>query len=234
MTSGRTLRTAVLATTITTFSLAALLGVVALLSGDFGDTEARILGTTVLVGCASIAVLCFLAVGGTEYAGVGLLGGVVTVGTVVIGLVLIWADVSSDGDLVRAFLIGIILAGTLAQACLLLALAAHGTTTTVRVLLLLTLCAAALLAVLLIAGVFEDNGDLARVIGIVAILDVLGTVVVAALSRFGPAPAAAAAPAPVTVTLPAALAARVDAAAGDRSRSEVVAEALDAWLEGRG
>jgi hypothetical protein len=227
MASG-SVRTGVLATTIATFSVAALLGVVALLGSGFGETEARVLGTTCLVGGACLAVLCFLAVSATDYAPVGLLGGVVTLGTTVIGLVLLWAGDWPGDDLFRTFLVGIILAVALAQACLLLAVAATGTSTTVKVLLLLTLCVVALLAVLLCAAVFDASGDLIRLIGVLAILDVLGTVVVSALSRFGPAPAPDDRPVPVAIPVP--LAHRLDAVRGPRTRDEVVVEAIEAWL----
>ena len=51
--------------TIGSFSVAALMGIVALLGGgEFGETEGRILLTTLLVGVVSIAVLCYLATAG--------------------------------------------------------------------------------------------------------------------------------------------------------------------------
>jgi hypothetical protein len=231
MASG-TLRTIVLATTISALSVAALLGVVALLTGGFGETEARVLGTTFLLGGASAVALCYLALSGTEYAGVGVLGGVVAAGTVAIGLVVIWAGDWPGDDVVRFFVVGVILAVALAQACVLLAVAAHGTSAAVQVLLLLTLCVVALLAVVLTAAVFDASADLVRAIGVLAILDVLGTLVVTALSRFGPEPAADERAVPVAV--PDALVQRLDAARGPRPREQAVAEAVEAWLRANG
>ena len=50
---------------IGSFSVAALLGIIALLGGgELGETEGRVLLTTVIVGVESIAVLCYLAVAG--------------------------------------------------------------------------------------------------------------------------------------------------------------------------
>ena len=58
------IRTAIVRITIGAFSLAALIGVMALLGGGaFGAIEGRILLTTLLVGVASMAVLCYLADG---------------------------------------------------------------------------------------------------------------------------------------------------------------------------
>jgi len=52
-----TLRRLILAATIGSFSIAALMGVVALLGGGFGDDQWRVLTTTLVAGFASVAVL---------------------------------------------------------------------------------------------------------------------------------------------------------------------------------
>ncbi len=75
--STRQVRKVVVRLTIGSFSVAALLGIAALLAGGrFGETEARILLTTLLVGVVSIAVLCFLATAGKRFQLVGVAGGV--------------------------------------------------------------------------------------------------------------------------------------------------------------
>ena len=59
------IRRAIVRTTIGSFSLAALMGIIALLGGGhFGATQGRVLLTTLLVGVVSIAVLCFLVTAG--------------------------------------------------------------------------------------------------------------------------------------------------------------------------
>lgn len=233
MTATTGVRTQIVRLTIGSFSLAALLGVVALLGGGaFGRTEGRVLLTTLLVGVASVAVLCYLATGGTPYQLVGVAGGAAVTVPIVTGLVLIWADLGQDAaDLVgRTFGVGTTVAATLAQACLLLVLGDRGRPA-VRWLLAGTLALATVLAVALSAIlVAQDDppGVVLRGMGVVAILDVLGTVVVSALSRFGP-------PAGTTsVTIPATLAARVDAVRGGRSRDDAVRDAVEAWLAASG
>ena len=60
---------------IGSFSVAALLGIIALLGGgELGETEGHVLLTTVIVGVESIAMLCYLAVSGRPTAIVGLVG----------------------------------------------------------------------------------------------------------------------------------------------------------------
>lgn len=233
--SGRTsgARTLIVRLTIGSFSLAALMGVVALLSGGaFGETEGKILMTTLLVGVASVLVLCYLATAGAWFQPVGLVGGVVLVAPVVAALVMLWADWEGDPPLavVRTFGVGGILAGTLAQASLLLVLV-RDRAGAVRHLLSVTLALAAVLAGLtsaLVLGLEPDDDVYPRIVGVVAILDVLGTVVVSALTRFGPTSA----PHGTTVAVPADLAARLDARAevAGRTRDEIVTEALERYL----
>jgi hypothetical protein len=175
---------------VTIGSVAALLGVVALLGGgSFGETEARILLTTLLVGVTSIAVLCYLATSGSPHAPVGLAGAASALPTLVTGLGLVWGDDWDEG-IWQVFGVGTTVSATLAQASLLLTLAAAAPY--VRRLLVATLVAATWVGLhvsALIVDLDASDGSL-RLLGVVAILDVLGTVAVAALAKFAPAPRA--------------------------------------------
>jgi hypothetical protein len=170
---------------IGSFSVAALLGIIALLGGgELGETEGRVLLTTVIVGVESIAVLCYLAVAGHRTAFVGLIGGLVSLVPFGIALWLTWsgADLESD-TLWDAFGVGVTVAATLAHACLLLALDRGR----LRLLLIVTLVAMAIVAAMICNAILngENLGDAYwRTFGVVAILDVLGTVVFAALGIF--------------------------------------------------
>ena len=175
--------------TIGSFSFAALLGVLALLSGgDFGEGQVNVLLSTLLVGITSVAVLCYLATAGTPFRAVGALGSLVAVPTLVIGLLLVWTRIGDTHESLswKPFAIGSIASASLAQVSLLLVLAA-ASTPAVRTLLAGTLIAATWVAVhlsVIIVVVDASDGGL-RLLGVTAILDVLGTVSVAALSKFG-------------------------------------------------
>ena len=220
--------------TIGSFSLAALLGIVALLSGgEFGETEGRILLTTLLVGVVSIAVLCYLTTAGRRSQPVGVIGGAIVLVPLVTGLLLIWAgsDGSSDA-LVKTFAIGGIVAATVAQICLLLAPEGRGASLARRM-LTATIGLAALLAVLtslLVLGVHPGDDGFYRGVGVVAILDVLGTVVGAALMKFGPGGTSDDREA--AIDLPPDLEARLARHTGvtGQSREEVVLAAVDRYL----
>ena len=174
--------------TIGSFSIAALLGVLALLSGsEFGEGQARVLITTVCVGVASVLTLCYLATAETRFRSVGALGGLAAVPTLVVSLLLIWTDLSDDGEGAwQAFGVGSVASLTLAQVSLLLVLSARAAPY-VRALLAGTLVTATWVA--LHVSLLILDGDAAdgswQLLGVVAILDVLGTVTVSALARFG-------------------------------------------------
>ncbi len=234
-------RKAIVRVTIGSFSVAALMGIAALLgAGGFGETEGRILLTTLLVGVVSITVLCYLATAGRPSQPVGVAGGVAVLVPFVTGLLMTWGDVQqgpAEGVL-RTFGVGAIVAGTLAQASLLLPIA-QSAASRLRRLLAATLFFAAVLALMTSAMVLgADTGDdgYYRVLGVVAILDVLGTVVVAALARFGAAdPRARHHEPPVAPAFPALtpeLQASLDAFVSrtGRSREETVRAALEQYL----
>jgi hypothetical protein len=227
------IRTAILRVTIGSFSLAALLGVIALLGGGaFSETEARILNTTLLVGVGSVMVLCYLATAGTAYQPVGIAGGAVVVVPLACALFVIWADyeVEPPEALVKTFGVGAVVAVTLAQACLLLGPAARARRT-IRRIMWTTVVLATVLAGMVSALVLglEPRNAYWRLLGVVAILDVLGTVVVAAVTRFGTR-----APAPASLSLPPELVRRVvtEAERTGRAPEDVVGEALDRYLAG--
>ena len=223
------LRTLVVAAAIGSFSLAALMGVAALLgAGDFGETEWRILLTTLLLGCSSIVVLCYAATSGTPYRLVGAAGGVADVVAVAAALLMIWVrpDLGGGTRLGETLGVAIVLALTLAQVCLLLGVSGRRPST--RPLLWATVALAAVLAgtvSALIVGMDGGEGTV-RFLGVVAILDVLGTVVTIALAVFGASPAS------LTVTVPPALASLLRDRADETGRPvrDLVDEALARYV----
>lgn len=214
---------------IVTFSIAALMGIFALLAGgDFGDTQLKVLGTTLLVGVESVAALCYLTVASRPTWWLGATGGAISVAASVVGLIMIWSSGEAADELGRTFGILCTLAASAAQACLLVGLSYRRT---IDAVLFATLTAIAVLAAMIIAAI-TDGSDLTstfwKAFGVVAILDVLGTVVLAALGGFGRAP-----------TLPAT---SIDPQVWERATrlahehaidpSSLVSEALDAYLKG--
>lgn len=221
-------RRAVVAVTIVSFSVAALMGIAALLSvASFGETAARVLVTTVVVGCASVVTLACLVPLDSRWAAVSVAGLVVTVATASYALVMVWVNTESwDDDAWRALGVGITVSLTIAQMCLLLGVSVRRPS--VSLLVWATLAVATLLAGLVIALIVGwDAGDAdGRLIGIVAILDVLGTLVAIALGIFGSDERT------LSVTLSPALAEAVRSRAAETGRTpdDVVLDAVRSYV----
>src|SRR4051794_23108648 len=168
------LRRAALAVTITSFSVAALMGISVLVGVDsFGDTGFRVLITTVAAGCASLLALCCMAALGGRFHMAGGLGLAVLLLTTVLTLLLIWADTDPSEKAFQTWGVCVTVSISLAQVCLLLGLA--GRRAALAWLMWVTVALVALLAVLvsvMILGSDDSDGAL-RFLGIVAILDVL-------------------------------------------------------------
>lgn len=226
------LRKLVIWLVIGSFSIAALMGIIALLGGgNFGDTEAKILLTTVIVGVESIAVLCYLSVAGRSTAIVGILGGLVSLVPFGLALWLTWFEFDSlDNEGVwQTFGVGVTIAASIAQACLLLAMAESKK---FGWLLISTLA-----SIVIVAGMISlaivDGADLGdgfwRTFGVVAILDVLGTVVIAAMKAFGRDKQPEGEPALLTT----AIESRIATAAKERgvSPATLITDALDNFLK---
>lgn len=178
---------------IVSFSLAAVVGIIALLSGDFGEMQGRIVLTTLLLGATSITALCHLAIADRAMRIVGFVGLAASTVSLIGGLVLIWRDWDDAGfdDWLKAFLTAGVIAVSFAHANLLLLLAGRRRAV-IRIGLMITLVMIAIVAIMIILPIvsegdipgFENEEWYWRLFGVVGILDVLGTVVVPVLAIF--------------------------------------------------
>ncbi|WP_157156448.1 hypothetical protein [Diaminobutyricimonas sp. LJ205] len=179
--------------TIASLVVTAAIGIIALLSGDFGDTQWRILATTSLVAGSSILLLCHLAVVGRAVRVVGFTGITITAIALALALILIWTPYTGDTDLTGVWRwLGVtwVIAVSLAHANLLLLLSTRRRAP-IRWGLWLTLVAITVVAAMIVLPILTD-GDVPgeqgetywRVFGVVAILDVLGTIAIPVLSLF--------------------------------------------------
>ena len=178
---------------IVSFSLAAVVGIIALLSGDFGETQGRIVLTTLLLGATSITALCHLAIADRAMRIVGFVGLAASTVTLVTGLVLIWRDwgATDFDEWLKVFATAGIIAVSFAHANLLLLLAGRRRAV-IRIGLMVTLVMIAVVAIMIILPIVSE-GEIPgvgneewywRLFGVVGILDVLGTVVVPVLAIF--------------------------------------------------
>ncbi|WP_028653946.1 hypothetical protein [Nocardioides sp. J54] len=240
------LRRVVVTLVIGSFSLAALLGIAALLGGgEFTETQGRVLLTTVVVGVESTVVLCLLALAGHRFFPVSVVGGLASVVATGAALTLTWADFAWDSGawdtLWKTFGVSGVVAGTGAQLALLVALTLRPgrAAGTLGLLLAGTAAAAAVVATMVVVpilGESDPGGTYWRTFGVLAILDVLGSVVLTALGAFGrarvPRPTDAAATPAEPLALTPDLQERVASYARSRGTTpeRVLAAAVDRYL----
>ncbi len=233
----RGVRRAAIVVIITALVVAAGLGIAALLSGEFGELQSRVLTTTLVVAGFGTTALCHLAVVARRVRVVGFTGLAASAAAAVTALVLIWADLDEflAPAVGRTFGVLTVVAVSLAQVNLLLLLARRRHPG-IRVSLGVTLAAVAVVAGMLIPPIATDGavpGDDGewywRWLGVVGILDALGTIALPILGlvlRTRPE-----APAATTIELPADVAARL---AEEAARRDTTADALAVDLVRRG
>lgn len=171
--------------------VASLCGIVALLGGGFGDLQARIVATTLIVAAFGTSALCHLAVVTRAVRALGFAGLAASVVAAGAALWLVWGgdglfEGDGDGSLLKTLLVATIVAISLAHANLLLLLAERRRTV-IRAGLGLTLAAIAVVATMLALPVITDGavGDREwywRWFGVAGIVDALGTIALPVLA----------------------------------------------------
>lgn len=171
--------------------VASLCGIVALLGGGFGDLQARIVATTLIVAAFGTSALCHLAVVTRAVRLLGFAGLAASVVAAGAALGLVWSgdelfEDDGDGSVLKTLLVATIVAISLAHANLLLLLAERRRTV-IRTGLVLTLAAIAVVATMLALPVITDGavggGEWYwRWFGVAGIVDALGTIALPVLA----------------------------------------------------
>ncbi len=179
------LRRWVVGAIIASFSIAALGGIVVLLSGTWSDTAGKVLGTTALTGLFSVAVLCGVALLGKALQWFAWVTIVISITTLVVLLSQLWNDFAG-GEYIFKFNVTLcVLTAACAVASLLLLLIANDRQS-VRLLLWVTISLIGVGVILSLLPVWQEEiGDQEsywRIIGVVWILAALGTVVLPVMS----------------------------------------------------
>jgi len=173
---------------IFSLSLSALVAIFAFLIGDFGDTETRIVLTTLAIGAFSLSGLCCSGLYDQKknlpVAFLGLLSSAIAL---LISLITIW-ELIDFTDIWRVLSVAIIFAVSTAHSALLLS--ARPGQKIVQTSTRITSAFIAIVALMLIVVVIWGDNELGdffyRLLGVFAVLDVLGTVVTPLLRKFAP------------------------------------------------
>lgn len=166
--------------------LAAVLAIYALLSGDLGEIELRILLTTVIMTGFSISLLAHAPIlTQPKIRSVALAGITLSSVSFLMGLLLIWAEATSWGDeFIKTVVITTIVAIAATHASLLLQI--KNATQNVSLARSITIGAIALLAAIISMMIIAEdyNGLGIRVMGATAVVVVVGSVITFLLSKF--------------------------------------------------
>jgi hypothetical protein len=171
-------------------SLAALVAIGAVVSGNFGETEGKIfatIATTFVAGSTALAAIAFLTRGASQP--LGLIGLALAVFGYLLWAEQIWAEHSSD-DYWK--FLGIVLAWTLASLIAMTNRLLLHSPRLVRTLYPATASMAALAATTVTIMLLRENGDGWQLFAIFVILAVLGEILAPILDRYaesGEAPA---------------------------------------------
>lgn len=178
------LRNYFLWTLIAALSAGALLGILIFLFGEFGDIEIRLLVTTLAIGGFSLTGLCCSTIyKHDELKTFSVLGMTTSVLGFIINLAGIWELWDADST-VRFMAAFIILSVAFAHTSLLLLLTPA--TELIKNIQKATIAAIGIVAAMLIGTVFNEfeNSELYfRILGVFAILDVLGTILLPILNK---------------------------------------------------
>ncbi|MBI2666101.1 hypothetical protein HYX13_00665 [Candidatus Woesearchaeota archaeon] len=167
---------------IISLSISALLGIIIFLIGNFGEIQGHILFTTLAIGGFSLTGLCCATLlEKKRFSAFAIFGIIVSIWGFLFQTSLIWEimDFSSFDNIWKVMIITIILAFSTAHASLLLLLKSDKNIVNVSlVTTILFLTLVALELVILVLSEFHNiNNMWYRILGVFAILDVLGTIV---------------------------------------------------------
>jgi hypothetical protein len=179
------IRRVFLVSLIASLSVSAFVAIFVFLVGNFGQTEIRLLLTTLTIGGYSLTGLCSSVLyDRRRYTSFALLGMFVAVLGFLMAVGAIW-EIVNLGDIWKAVFTFMILSFSIAHASLLLL--AKSESIFVNSLLSLTILFVAIVAGMLInlvIGRFDYLGEFYyRLLGVFSVLDVLGTIVVPILRR---------------------------------------------------
>lgn len=170
-------------------AVAGIIGIISLLSGEFGETQTKILATVILTSGLSIGMLIYLTVIGSPYQLLGFAGGIASIASFLLGTWLIWAEWSffsynSEG-LLKSYTFSTIVAIAIAHTCLIVRLLANKLPL-IRAGIIATIgCIGALTYILgaIIYGDYSNYDSLYRISGVLGILVLLGTIIIPVLAR---------------------------------------------------
>jgi hypothetical protein len=180
-----------LVTLIASLSISALCAIIIFLLGDFGELQLKILVTTLTIGVFSLTGLCCATLLNKQrFPLLAIFGIIASMWGILSINLLIWKIVNWDtsDSYWNSVIITIILSFSIAHSCLLLLI--NSKSSIVKTSLVITLLSISIVAIgLIILTLIEFaniNNIWYRILGVFAVLDVLGTIVTPILLKITP------------------------------------------------
>ncbi len=172
---------------IISLSISALIGIFIFLLGDFGETEFRLLMTTLTIGGYSLTGLCCSVLyEKRKFTPLALSGMVVSIIGFLYTVLVIWEAIDFGNYFtLKALIILIVLAASTAHSCLLLLIKSEKSLVNSALsATIIFVSIVALMLIILVLNKFDGVGEFYfRLLGVFAILDVLGTIVTPILNK---------------------------------------------------
>lgn len=173
-----------LRTLIVALVISAVIGIVIFLVGDFGETEIKLLFTTLAIGGYSLTGLsCSTIHNRAKFKSFSVIGMLISVFAFLTTIIAIW-DIIDPDDMWQTVLIFIILSISMAHISLLLQI--RPKSKKIKYSLFATIIFGTIVALMLIKSTitkFEDSEFYFRLLGVFSILVVLGTIATPILNR---------------------------------------------------
>ncbi len=173
-----------LRTMIIALVISAVIGIIIFLVGEFGETEIKLLLTTLAIAGYSLTGLSSSTIHNhTKFKSFSVIGMLVSVLGFLTSIILLWEIIDPD-DMWQTVLIFIFLSISIAHISLLLQISPK--TNNIKYALIGTIVFISIVALMLIKSTineFEENEFYFRLLGVFAILDVLGTITTPILNR---------------------------------------------------
>ena len=171
---------------VISLSISALIGIFVFLLGDFGETDFKLLMTTLTIGGYSLTGLCCSVLyEKRKFTSLALSGMAISVIGFLYTVLVIWEAIDLYNDLTwRVVAILIVLAASTAHSCLLLLLKSKKTLVNSALsATIIFISIVALMLTILVLNELDVDDFYYRLLGIFAILDVLGTIVTPILNK---------------------------------------------------
>jgi hypothetical protein len=170
---------------LSSLAVSALIGIGIILKGDFGDTEGKLLGTTITLGLFTVlAIPGTIQLGRDRYYALAGTAVVSAILAFILMVVAIWSDGPFESEYLNKVMVTVTVVAFASNHVALLLLATS-TSRVIRGISMTTFALIGFISITLIISMWTEElpEELGRLVAVLAILDVLGSLAIPMLSK---------------------------------------------------